>query len=633
MAISSYEAGQVMKACPGCSYHRAINLLETCEGNLEQAIAKYRFLEEELQDGEESDRASPGAISRTESKNYDAAVGECSMASAAEEDRHFAWSTLPCIPNPGKLTNSGSDEFCALELERLVGAIQAGISPERLREYLGYYDAKKLRNTINTLIRGYPAIFYVVQTHKISLIRQWIKHGGDPNATCGKDQFPLIAFAILQQTNTGRTNTQTLATLLRCGATPTSIPQSFYDPYHEDLREGGPESIHLHDIMDENKAWCTPLIRAHLAAALNITQRYELYRAGKKGEYSGREKMLVQRQNSEDVLGVYQMVIGQSIATRWLNDKLLTYLARQVKRPLVLVFAGPSGHGKTELARQFGGLMSLDIHEVDCTIFKRENELFGPRKPYEGWESGSPLNNFLSRKSGERSIVFLDEFEKTSEEIHNTLLIPFQDGRYEDRRDDSRVDCSNTIWILATNKLDETIHSFCKEYRDTLFDSDDEMAQDKLVQKLCKLLRKEFITHFGAPITGRITEFLPFLVFSPPEQTIVAHKAFLDFEADVTKPVYLAPNKDEDVYIGQVKIEVKREATVFATIAHEEYIPGLGARSVFHGVERIICDPLARLYLKNGDEFCAGQGTTNFVVGLDIDQEVEVKVVSGPSLN
>ena len=105
-----------------------------------------------------------------------------------------------------------------------------------------------------------------------------------------------------------------------------------------------------------------------------------------------------------------------------------SHLALQKKRPLVLVFAGPSGHGKTELARNFRDLISMDLQVVDCTIFKQDNELFGPRPPYAGHEDGSALNNFLAANAGRRCIVFMDEFEKTGKDIHNTLLLPFQDG-------------------------------------------------------------------------------------------------------------------------------------------------------------------------------------------------------------
>jgi ATP-dependent Clp protease ATP-binding subunit ClpA len=59
---------------------------------------------------------------------------------------------------------------------------------------------------------------------------------------------------------------------------------------------------------------------------------------------------------------------------------------------------------------------------------KYESDLFGPKKPYMGYAKGSPTNNFLSRTAGRRCIVFLDEFEKTSKEVQNSLLIPFDEG-------------------------------------------------------------------------------------------------------------------------------------------------------------------------------------------------------------
>jgi ATP-dependent Clp protease ATP-binding subunit ClpA len=98
------------------------------------------------------------------------------------------------------------------------------------------------------------------------------------------------------------------------------------------------------------------------------------------------------------------------------------------KKPLVLVFAGPSGHGKTEMARRLGYLMQTELLVVDCTIVQHEIELFGGRHPYVNADKGTPLNNHLTKYDGERSIVFLDEFEKTSAEVHQALLLPFDNG-------------------------------------------------------------------------------------------------------------------------------------------------------------------------------------------------------------
>jgi ATP-dependent Clp protease ATP-binding subunit ClpA len=99
---------------------------------------------------------------------------------------------------------------------------------------------------------------------------------------------------------------------------------------------------------------------------------------------------------------------------------------------IILTAAGPSGHGKTELARRLGHLLSLELAVVDCTIHSHETDLFGPRAPFVGSERGSPLNNFMARKNGQRCIVFLDEFEKTTPDVHKALLIPFDQGEHSE---------------------------------------------------------------------------------------------------------------------------------------------------------------------------------------------------------
>ena len=100
---------------------------------------------------------------------------------------------------------------------------------------------------------------------------------------------------------------------------------------------------------------------------------------------------------------------------------------------------GPSGHGKTELAKRMGELLSSEMECIDCTEMLHETDLFGPKKPYLGYELGSPLNNFLARLTGRRGIVFLDEFEKTTREVQNALLIPFDEGEFSLRLNPSNA--------------------------------------------------------------------------------------------------------------------------------------------------------------------------------------------------
>ncbi|KAI1387329.1 P-loop containing nucleoside triphosphate hydrolase protein [Hypoxylon trugodes] len=634
---------RVMAQCPGCSKDMASTCLQLCGNDVDKAVEKYKrvekFLPEEVPSND--DNEDNGSNDDNEDNNddddrvsqaTDTSPDETEMRATSQTDSDEegpSWILkLPKLPVSHDFINDGPPDPSNFELHKLLAAIQAGhFDADRVRTYLHYFNKETLTTNLNTEVRGFPAMFYIVSTNDVGIIRQWIKYGGNPNATWGPEAFPLVAFSIFHGAKTMKKASSTLATLLRFDANPRLIPKAFYDPYCVDLPEGGPAEEILHDINDGNKRWCTEEVRAYLAKALNLSQRYSLYRSSKLSPPTKRQKTVLDRQEADEVLGLHQMIVGQSIATRWLQRKLLIYLAQQKRRPFILVFAGPSGHGKTELARRFGELMSLELERVDCTIFKQDNELFGPRPPYSGHEDGSLLNNFLARKSGERCIVFMDEFEKTSEEIHNTLLLPFQEGRYEDRRKGTLVDCSRTIWILATNKLDDSIHAFCKANEQVLFYSEDEDVQDRLVGELCSQLRKEVIGQFGAPLAGRITEILPFLTFSPREAAVIVHKGLMDMEAEVDRKVRLTLNKEEDIYVGNINIRVNKDATVCSTIAQEEYDRKTGARSINQGLERVVEDPLIDKYLKIDEELDENQPVARFVVDVNVDKDVEVRLV------
>lgn len=244
------------------------------------------------------------------------------------------------------------------------------------------------------------------------------------------------------------------------------------------------------------------------------------------------------------------------------------------------------------------------------------------------------------RRQQTRSITRFSSCFKTVRFITHITLIALEEtlvdqnalGQYRNRRSDDpagdTVDCSKTIWILATNLMDNLIHAFWRKNKEQLSQSEDEQQQDRLVRNLCRALRSESIEHWGAPITGRITDFVPFLPFSSAEQAVVAHKAYMDFEARCAGPVRLGPSKEDDVYAGHIKIHLKRDAAVCLRIAEDEYIEQLGARSIFQGVERLICEPIIDQYEKDGDLLDENQGETRFVVALNIDREVETRLIS-----
>ncbi|KAK7745128.1 hypothetical protein SLS62_009927 [Diatrype stigma] len=582
------------------------------ENDVDEAIKKFKGIEDILPpspptDNDDSDRQqSPDHDRDVESEsadNFHEGQGD------SIEEGPIWMPKLPILSVSDDFITSKTWNSSVFELRELLGAVQTGkFDGNSVHRYLRHYDKETLGLNLNAEIEGYPAMFYVIATKDISIIRQWIKHGGNPNVTCEPYAIPLIAFCIFIGGNTMRQATTTLATLLRFGADPRVIPKAFYDPFCRDLPEDGPVQEELQDLQDENKRWCSEDVRSHLTKALNLSQRYDLYRSSKAKPHSNREKDITARQDADEVLGLHQLIVAQSIAIRWLKNKLLV------------------GHGKTELARRFGDLMSLELHVVDCTLFEQGTELFGPRPGFQSSEDGSSLNNFLWRNAGRRCIVFMDEFEKTSKNIHNTLLLLFQNGCYEDRRTHNLIDCSRTIWILATNQFDDSIHTFCGTNRHELFVSEDEQAQDKVVATLCRELRTEFSGHFGAPLGGRITEILPFLIFARPEAAVIVHKVLMDLESTVRKRVRLTLNKEDDVYVGNISIRIQNDARVCSLIAEYEYDKKTGARSIAQAVERTIQDPLIGQYLQIPENLDENQPTAYFTIYVNVDKVVEVRL-------
>ncbi|KAI0547615.1 P-loop containing nucleoside triphosphate hydrolase protein [Xylaria curta] len=537
------------------------------------------------------------------------------------------WSPLPRISCLRALIPGHSDE---INLEEIICAVQRGSYFGTIENYLAYYhslDDESLREGIKADVKGYPSIFYIVETDNTDLVRCWIKYGGDPNATCGPERFPLLAFAILHSRNT-RTNqkrTTMIELLLTLGASPHVIPQAFYTPYNTRLPASGSVIEESTDIVDERQKWCVPRLERELVSALNLTQRYRLSQAIKAESISRRVRTVLSRNRAERVLGLPYTIVGQYHAVKALRRRLTVQLALPSNKPLVFMFAGPSGHGKTEIARSLGELISTGIKTIDCTTFREEMELFGPRPPFRDYELGSPLNNFLAINSGRCSIVFMDEFEKTTKDIHNTLLIPFDQGEYLDRRDSTKIDCTRTIWILATNKFDDYILKFSELHQRQLFESQNEQKETKLLDQLNVELKKMCTSHFGAPLSGRVSEIIPFLPFTPEEQAVISHKGLMSLEETLRRPVVISPNGENDNLVGNVRLDVVDDSELCSAIAQESYTPQLGARCILNAVTNTISTPLvSQYYLEVDEDLCDGQPEMKFKVGITAEKKVEV---------
>ena len=336
---------------------------------------------------------------------------------------------LPVLHDPLLLRQGLIGNFEAVDITNLVGAIQHGATIDIVRKCLSRPADQEVRENINLLVCGVPAMFFVVSTCNRAMIRLWVKHGGDVNAVHQPSELPLLAFAILHQETVRRSTTQVVATLLSLGAMPRAVPPLFWEPYDQDLPLD-PYQWRESELGEAREKWCTPPGRIKLAGFTNLTHRYNLCRASAIKPRLMRERQVAVLKKAERLFEIPYFLIGQAAAIELLTQKLLCHITFDEKLPLVLVFAGPSGHGKTELARSFGDVLSLDIEIVDCTGHRQDTDLFGAKPPFQGWKTGSPLNNFLARKgaAGQRGVVFLDEFEKMDHEIFNSLLDLFALG-------------------------------------------------------------------------------------------------------------------------------------------------------------------------------------------------------------
>ena len=110
-------------------------------------------------------------------------------------------------------------------------------------------------------------------------------------------------------------------------------------------------------------------------------------------------------------------IIGQLPVLHDMQQRIANQLDsnQESPDPFVMLFAGPPGHGKTELAGQLRDLLCVKHISISCAQIMSDTQLLRS-------SDGSQLNNPLSHRRGECSVVFLDEFDKTTQEVCDSLL-------------------------------------------------------------------------------------------------------------------------------------------------------------------------------------------------------------------
>jgi len=175
------------------------------------------------------------------------------------------------------------------------------------------------------------------------------------------------------------------------------------------------------------------------------------------------------------------------------------------------IFLGPTGVGKTELARALSEFMfgnEESMVKIDMSEFMERHSvarLVGAPPGYIGYEEGGQLTEAVRRKP--YSVVLLDEIEKAHPEVFNILLQIMDDGRLTDAKG-RKVDFRNTILIMTSNAGAELIRretglGFHKaESQQTAQEQYDKM-KDKVLAEMKKLFRPEFLNRIDATVVFR----------------------------------------------------------------------------------------------------------------------------------
>ena len=303
---------------------------------------------------------------------------------------------------------------------------------------------------------------------------------------------------------------------------------------------------------------------------------------------------------------LHKRVIGQQDSIKAVSQAIRRTRAglKDPKRPSgSFIFLGPSGVGKTELAKTlaeflFGdeqALISLDMSEYmeKHTV----SRLMGSPPGYVGYEEGGQLTEAVRRKPF--SVVLFDEIEKAHPDVFNTLLQILEEGRLTDSQGRS-VDFRNTVLIMTSNlgtrDLRKANLGFTK--------NDESVTYQRMKEKVIDSLKD----HFRPEFLNRVDEVIVFHELSKSEVTEIVDLMV----ARVTEQL-------ENQGMG---LEVTVEAKHY--LADRGYDPELGARPLRRAIQRLVEDPLSeRLLLK---EFTAGQ---IIVVDVDsqIDSETESKII------
>jgi ATP-dependent Clp protease ATP-binding subunit ClpC len=292
---------------------------------------------------------------------------------------------------------------------------------------------------------------------------------------------------------------------------------------------------------------------------------------------------------------LHKRIVGQNAAVKAVSQAIRRTRAglKDPKRPSgSFIFLGPSGVGKTELAKTLAEFLFGDessLIQLDMSEYMEKHtvsRLVGSPPGYVGYDEGGQLTEAVRRKPF--SVVLFDEIEKAHPDVFNALLQILEDGRLTDAQGRT-VDFKNCVIIMTSNlgtaDLRKANIGFSR--------ADEQLTYENMKTKVTEELKR----HFRPEFLNRIDDVIVFSELSQEE---------------VTEIVDLLVKRVQNQLEGQgLTLELSNDAKLL--LAKKGYDPTLGARPLRRAIQRMVEDPLSERILWK--EFHAGE--TIMVDALD----------------
>lgn len=295
----------------------------------------------------------------------------------------------------------------------------------------------------------------------------------------------------------------------------------------------------------------------------------------------------------EDVL--HTRLIGQDEAVDTVSDAIRRARSglKDPKRPIgTFIFLGPTGVGKTELAKTLAEFLFNDedaIVRIDMSEYMEKHNvsrLVGAPPGYVGYEEGGQLTEAVRRKP--YSVVLFDEIEKAHPDVFNIMLQIFDDGRLTDSKGRT-VDFKNTVIIMTSNIGSDII----------LEDSLNMNNFDETKEKVNAIMRERFKPEF----LNRVDETIFFKAL-----TLQQLSAIVDIQMEHLRKLLKEHN---------ITFEITGDAKEF--LATRGFNPIYGARPLKRVIRQLVENPLSKLIL--AQKFMDGD---NLIIDVK-DDELEFK--------